>query len=618
MDIVFDKNAAKLGNFSSILRDLFKIINIFSSRRRVQLILLLLLQIIGGFAEVLSLGAVIPFLSAISNVSSIIEKPEIQPFMNFFHIDGERNFIIFTSVAFAAAFTFVNIFKMFIFWLQNEFTVALGSDINKKFFAKIMYQDFEYHLNTNSGSLISRTFVDLSFILSFVNSAMLISAQSISILAIVAAVIYYNALAAIIIFSSTLTLYFIISSLSKKRIVNNGKVISDSRAVTVNNLQAALGGIRDVFLNNNHKYFIDNYAVSDKKFRVASINTQFLSILPRYLIEIIGVIVLVSVSVFYSISDGDFFGAMPLIGALALATIRILPAVQVVYSSYASMQSKHVSVERALNILSLKIQNSKPIEVNNLPKPAKSICLNDVWFRFKGGENTNQSDWILKGVDITIPVNKTVAFVGKTGGGKTTISDIILGLLVPNKGSVSVDGIPINNENLSNWRVHVSSVPQSIFLIDASVKENVAFGEKAKNIDIERVKKVCALAQIDELIESRANKYDEVIGENGLKLSGGQRQRIGIARALYKESSVLVLDEATSALDNKTEKTVMNTISKLHGSKTIIVIAHRLETIKNADLVYVIDNGKVVAKGSYDELLNNSDIFRDIALKNID
>ncbi len=606
----------QLGGLFQIIKDIGKILSFLSGKRRAQLLVLLALQILGGFAEILSLGALLPFLSAISNAKTLLEKPEIQPLITFLNITDQKSLIICASMAFAGAFTFVNLFKIFLLWLQNRMTVALGCDVNKRFFDRLLHQDFEYHLNTNSGALISRTFVDLGAILHFIGGATMISTQSIAIAAIVSAIIYYNAAAAILIFSTTLILYFGVANLNKKQMVKNGHLVSDNRSITVHNLQIALGGIRDVLLDNKQKEFVNRYTVADRAFRKASQNTQLLSILPRHIIEIAGVTILVSVAAFYSISEEGMFGALPLIGALAMATIRILPAAQTAYNSYARMQAVHVSVERALEILEMEPKLSVPTPENAILPPHSAIDLSDVWFRFRGsGKTSATSEWILKGVNISIPVNKTVAFVGKTGSGKTTISDIVSGLLIPEKGQLHVDSTPITAQNLANWRQHVASVPQSIFLIDASVKENVAFGETPAKIDFEKVKKACVMAQIDELIQERPQQYDEVIGENGLRLSGGQRQRIGIARALYKNATVLVLDEATSALDNKTEATVMETIANLHGQQTILIIAHRLETIKKADLIFEIQEGQVVAQGTYDELLEKSESFREIALK---
>lgn len=607
----------RLGGLSQIVRDLRVTLSFLSAQRRTQLLILLFLQILGGFAEVVSLGALLPFLSAISNAESLLHKPELQPILSFLSIQNEKFLIIYASISFASAFTFVNLFKILIFWLQNKMAVALGSDLSKKFFGQILEQDFEYHLNTNSGALISRIFNDLNAVLQFVSGAMMISTQSIAILAIGTAVILYNPAAAMIILISTLALYLIIANFNKRRMVENGRIVSDNRAITVYNLQVALGGIRDVILGNKQQEFVARYGVADRAFRTALRSTQFLSILPRYLIEIAGISILVSVAAYYTISAGWVFGTLPLIGALAMATIRVLPAAQMAYNSFANMQAQHVAVGRILGILGMTNKAVTYDPKNDIPAPTDKITLSDIRFRYNAhshGENAAPSDWILNGVNLPIPANKTVAFVGKTGSGKTTISDIVLGLLIPEQGTISVDGTEITETNLANWRKLVASVPQSIFLLDATVKENVAFGETLDKIDIEKVRKACVLAQIDDLIESRPNGYDEMIGENGLRLSGGQRQRIGIARALYKDASVLVLDEATSALDNKTEATVMETIGNLHGQRTILIIAHRLETIKKADLVYEIKDGRVAAQGTYDELLEKSESFRDIAL----
>ncbi len=618
MTTIYKSNTKNLGSVIQILSDLRRIVTYLSPHKRIQLLILLILQIISGFAEIVSLGALMPFLSAISNAHGLMNNSTVQPLIEFFNIQTEKDLIIYASAGFAAAFTFLNLFKIFVFWLQSKMTVTLGCDISNNFFRQIVYQDFQYHINSNSGDLISRTFNDLNAVLHFISSTMMIITQIISILAIITAILYYNPAVSLGISSTVILLYLIIATLNKKRIVKNGQIVSDSRAVTIKNLQIALGGVRDVMLNNLQEKFIERYSVSDHAFRTASRSTQFLSMLPRYLIEIVGVVTLISVATFYTVSDAGVFGALPFIGALAMATVRILPAAQSVYNSYALMQSVHVSVKRSLDILDLGMTPLTFSPESTIGAITKEISLKDIWFHFDAMDHktttAKEPHWILRGVNIEIPANKTVAFVGKTGSGKTTLSDIILGLLSPQKGSLSVDGIDITQDNIANWRQCVASVPQSIFLIDASLKENVAFGVRKEDIDLDKVKQVCKLAQIDDLIQSRPNHYDEIIGENGLKLSGGQRQRLGIARALYKNASLLVFDEATSALDNKTEANVMETISCLHGKHTMLIIAHRLETIKKADLIYEIQNGIIVAQGTYEELLEKSPSFREIAL----
>ena len=295
-----------------------------------------------------------------------------------------------------------------------------------------------------------------------------------------------------------------------------------------------------------------------------------------------------------------------------MAAIRVLPAVQSLYQSIAGMQSAYVSVERVLNILALETSEEVVKDRADIPVPVKTIELRDVWFKFPTTSGkTISSDWILRGVNVCLPANKRVALVGKTGGGKTTISDIFSGLHFPEKGHLYVDDEIISKENITSWRKQVACVPQSIFLIDLTIKENIAFGEDSNELNLHSVKEACKFAQIDEFIENRNNKYEEIVGENGIKLSGGQRQRIGLARAIYRNASILILDEATSALDNKTEKAVMETVKKIKNV-TMLIIAHRLDTIKNADLIYEIEAGKVVASGTYEQLMLKSASFQEL------
>ena len=608
-------NSKKLGHISQIGKDFRTIVSFLSRKRKMQLFFLLMFQVVGGFSEMLSLGALLPFLSAISNAKELFRRPELQPAINFLGIENETQMIIYASVAFIAAFSFVNIFRIFTFWIQNKMSVIVGSDLARRFCNQILNQDFEYHLNANSGVLISRTITDLSSVLQFISGAMMISAQGVAVLSIITAIVMYDATSAFVIFSTTLVLYVIIARINKKQLIRNSYTVSDSHALTIRNLQIGLGGIRDVLLGNKQQQFLDRYTESDRAYRQAAANTQLLRILPRYLIEIAGVTILASMAAYYTVSQGGVFGTLPLMGALAMACIRILPAAQQIYNSFVGMQSVHVSVDRVLDILKLPIRKTKKSEEYPLNAPKNSIELSNVWFRFKGDrEGKAPSGWVLKGVNLSIPVNKTIALVGKTGSGKTTISDIVLGFLFPEKGTLCVDGQRVSEENIASWRTHLASVPQSIFLIDATIKENIAFGEMRDEIDMDKVKQACKLSQIDDFIESRPEKYNEIMGENGIRLSGGQRQRIGIARALYKKASVMVLDEATSALDNKTEKILMQTIAELHGQQTILIIAHRLDTIKKADIIYEIQDGRVVAQGTFEELMRSSASFREIAL----
>lgn len=609
-----ESNGKDYGRVADILKDLKRVLTFIPSRRKIQLSLLLVLQVTSGLSEVISLGAVLPFLSALSNASDFFEKPEMQGIITFLDIKTTSELILYSSAGFVIAFIMTNLLKMLTFLAQIRLSVAIGSDLNAKFCSQILHQDYEYHLNSNSSTLMSRSVTDLGSTLNFITSFMMIITQGIATILIISAIIAYDAVSALIIFSSITVIYLAVVNFNKQQIVRNGRVVSDNKAAALKILQLSLGSIRDVLLGDKQRQFIRRYSSADRAFRRASAKTKFLKFVPRIIIEIFAVSLLVFMGAYLTLSADGLFSVLPLIAALGLATVRILPAAQMIYNSYATMQSVHVAVDRCLKVLALPTLKSDNTPGSKLEAFKEEIALRDVQFRFRGTDETSPpSDWILKGVNLTIPVGSTVALVGNTGGGKTTISDVISGLLYPEEGGLWVDGKQINRENVARWQRQVACVPQAIFLLDSSVKENIAFGEKPENIDVERVREACRLAQISELIESRPNKYDEVIGENGLKLSGGQRQRIGLARALYQSKPLLVLDEATSALDNKTERAVMQTISNIKKDRTILIIAHRLDTIKKADLIYEIKDGRVVAQGQFDELLEKSETFREIA-----
>ncbi|MFM7561031.1 ABC transporter ATP-binding protein [Cylindrospermopsis raciborskii] len=279
---------------------------------------------------------------------------------------------------------------------------------------------------------------------------------------------------------------------------------------------------------------------------------------------------------------------IPILGALALAANRLLPALQGCFSSIASLRGNQISLQKVLEKLGMPV-DMLPIP-QGIGKPLnQSLQFRNIWFRY-----SPSTPWVLRDLCLEIKANTTVGFVGTTGSGKSTTADLILGLLQPEKGEILVDGEPLKGERLANWQRTIAHVPQSIFLSDATIAENIAFGVPLAEIDMKRVQEAARLAQIADFIEGREGGYQEIVGERGIRLSGGQRQRIGIARALYKRASVIVLDEATSALDNTTEKEVMAAIEGLSHQLTVILIAHRLSTLEKCDRIFQLDQGQVV------------------------
>ena len=364
-------------------------------------------------------------------------------------------------------------------------------------------------------------------------------------------------------------------------------------------MQEGLGGIRDVLIDGSQKFYCKLFRTSDLLQRRAAANNSFVMNSPRNVMEALGM-VLIAIFAYIITQQGDISAAIPVLGTLALGAQRILPALQQMYGAYSKFKGARSSVEDVIKLL----QQPMPTYVNQpLLSPIafeQAIILKNLSFRYN-----QKTPWVLKDVNLKINKGTRIGFIGVTGSGKSTLIDIIMGLLSPSQGKISIDNQAINDKNLRAWQAHIAHVPQNIYLSDSTIEENIAFGVSKEKINHSQVKKAAKQAQITELIESWEKGYQTFVGERGIRLSGGQRQRIGIARALYKQANVLVFDEATSALDNKTEQAVMKNIEDLGKEITILIIAHRLTTLKGCDQIVELGKNHKVNMVSYEQIINN-------------
>jgi ATP-binding cassette subfamily B protein len=372
-------------------------------------------------------------------------------------------------------------------------------------------------------------------------------------------------------------------------------------------LQEGLGGIRDVLLDNSQEFYCKLYRNADIPLRHASASNSFISTGPRYLIEAIGVSLIAGMAYLMSREASNVATVIPVLGVFAMGAQRLLPVLQQIYASISTLRGAKSSFNDVKELLEQPLPTNvfRPV-LDNLEFKSR-ITLNEVCFRY-----SKETPWIINKINLTINKGDVVGFVGKTGSGKSTLIDIIMGLLQPSSGKLLVDDVLISPKILRNWQSLIAHVPQSVYLSDASVLENIAFGISKNDIDIKRVIFSAKKAHIFDFIQSLPKKFETVVGEQGVKLSGGQKQRIGIARALYKKSKVIVFDEATSALDIETERAITESIQKLEHTKTIIIVAHRLNTIKNCDEIFILKNGKIHDSGSYDDLLKKNNWFQSI------
>jgi ATP-binding cassette subfamily B protein len=400
----------------------------------------------------------------------------------------------------------------------------------------------------------------------------------------------FVSLISIIGFSS---IYLVVVLLTKKRTRNNGRIIAAKSTNLIRFLQEGLGGIRDVLLGGDQEKHCKNYNDTDLVLRRAEGDNLFLSQSPRFFIEAIGIVMIACIAYYLSLQHGGIYKVMPILGALALGAQRMLPAFQQIYFGWSNIQSGIASLEDVLELLAQPIPyieeaEIKPLNFNN------EISIKNISFSY-----SKNNEKILKDINFTIKKGDCIGVIGETGSGKSTLLDLIMGLLNPTNGNLLVDGVLITKKNIRSWQKNIAHIPQSIFLIDASIEKNIIFEYSDQKIDKKRIYDATRKAKMFEFINRKKDKFATVIGENGIQLSGGQRQRIGIARAIYKDSNIIIFDEATSALDSKTEDEIISLLDLDAAKKTVIMVAHRISSLKNCNKIIELKDGKIVNIDSY-------------------
>lgn len=591
-------------NASSLIKLIVKLWHHLSLRRHRQFTLLLGLMLVSTLFEVISLGAVLPFIGVVVAPERVFEIPIVTILAQSFGIMSADELIFPMTVVFISAAIIASSIRIFLLWINTRLSYASGADLSLKVYSRTLQQPYQVHTSRNTSEIISSitnkvngvTFGVLLSLLTLISSVVLL-------VAIISTLFIADPIIASVAAIGFGLSYLLISIFSRKQLNQNSIRIAHEQSQVIKALQEGLGGIRDVLLHGAQKVYCDVYRNADQPLRKASGNNMFISQYPRYIMEAMGITLIVVLTYFLSHQEGGITSSLPMLGLLALGAQRLLPLINQIYSSWASIVGTHAALVDTIMLI------EQPIIVNstnsNKLRPfKKSIEFNNVSFRY-----SSDKPWVLKNINLHIPKGISIGFVGKTGSGKSTILDLLMGLLKPNEGNISVDA-----NLLELGVISIAHVPQNIFLADTTLAENIAFGISYEEINMSRVKMAAQQAQIADFIESRVDGYFTLVGEQGVQLSGGQRQRIGIARALYREAEILVFDEATSALDNSTERLVMDSIGHFKNKLTIVMIAHRLSTVRECDIIVELGNGKIIAKGSYNELLKTSKSFQKMAL----
>lgn len=559
-----------------------------SKRRRIQIITLQFFNIITSLCELIAIASIFPF------ISSIIAPIEFQKklhnkfsFIPYFH--SINDFVLFIVLVFIILNLLSGFVRIISLLLNSKISFYAGSDLGKLIYKNSLFQNYEYHTFTNSSNIISVIASKSGTIIT--NALMptfnIISSFFLFIFIFVSLLAYNVKLTSIMVFVF-IVIYYIILKITKPKLLKEGKITAIETDLLMRNLQESFGGIREIILNNSHNYQINKYNTTERKLRQSQSNSHIIVNLPKYIIEPSGLIVLALIAYYLYSKNNSNAQIISILAVLTMSIQRLLPVLQQIYSNWSTLTNSLASL-KDINLM-LELNNSN-IEINDSLKFSwyNSIKLSNVFFKY-----TTRNNFILNNINLEIKKGEIVGFVGKSGEGKSTIIDLISGLIFPTKGVILIDDQPLKNTiDFSLWKNEISVVSQRIFLLDKTLAENVAFGIERDKIDYVKLNQAIILAKLENTIERLPLGIETIIGERGVQLSGGQLQRIGLARAFYKNASLLILDEATSALDRVTEKEIIETIFSFKGRFTIILITHNSSNLKICDKIYEVKNGEI-------------------------
>jgi ATP-binding cassette subfamily B protein len=580
------------------LRRLWK--HVSPSRRR-QFFVVAGLVVAAAAAEAFSIVSLLPFLAVFSGPDTLFSEPMLQPAIRLFGIESGRQLLYYATVVACSTALVSGALRLTLLWASTRLSFAIGADFSTSIYRRSLYQPYAVHVSRNSsdvvGGIASKANAVVSTtlqpLLNMLGGACVLVAVSVTLLIIDARV----AIGSFVGFS---LIYAPIITLANRRIATDSALYNREVSKVLKALNEGMGGIRDVLLDGTQEVYCRVYQNADTPLRRASANIIIIGASPRFAIEALGIVLLNVVAFSMAGRPNGISGAIPILGALGLGAQRLLPAMQQLYGNWSTIQGgKHI-LSDTLDLLEQPLP-----EYAESPAPAPmsfehDIRLASVSFRY----GPDLPD-VLKGVNLVIPKGARLGIVGVTGSGKSTMLDIIMALLSPTDGQLLVDGIVITAKNLRSWQAQIAHVPQAIYLTDATITENIAFGVPPAEIDYDRVRESARQAQIADAIDQMPLGYSTMVGERGVRLSGGQRQRIGIARALYKRAEVIILDEATAALDGNTELAVMQAIEGIDANVTVLIVAHRITTLRNCTEIVSVEHGVIARRGSYDTMFVN-------------
>lgn len=590
--------------------DLSKLYKLLTPRERKLGACVVVAMVVAAGLQALTAASLYPFLSVVSD-SSALNSGRIGWFYNEFGFSSESQFLTISGLAVLALVVLANGVLAFSHWARLRFQWGVNHSLALRLLKSYLGRRYAYFLNENTAGLNKNILSEaqqitgglLSPVLRMLSSATLAGAMIILLF-------FVDPVATLVVLAITGGGYLAAYLFIRRRLKVLGSTYAEANRERYKTTAEAFGGIKDVKVLGREGYFVDAFRPISRTFTRSLAARNVYASMPKYVIEALAMGSLLAVLVLLLMTSRPVSLIVPIMGTFTFAGYRMMPAFRDILSAMSSFRFTEdifQSIEEALEAEKKTDTGLEPVESSLEFK--REVAFRDVTYRYPGADRA-----ALRNVSLTVPRNSTVAIAGRTGAGKTTLVDLFLGLLLPTEGTVQVDDVPLTAENVHQWRTYVGYVPQDIYLADTSVKRNIAYGVSEEGIKDRRVVQVARIAHIHDFItEELSNGYDSLSGERGVRLSGGQRQRIGIARALYHDPSVLVLDEATSEIDGATEAKILKATREQLGEKTLVVIAHGLETIRFCDCIYLIDDGKVVTRGTYEELMRTSPLFQNLA-----
>tara|TARA_B110000114_G_C15084749_1_gene395617 strand:- start:140 stop:1903 length:1764 start_codon:yes stop_codon:yes gene_type:complete len=585
----------------SKIKKLFLYLN---KKQKNKFIILQIIVILNSFLEILGVVSIIPFMSVISDRDIIFENDMLSNVYLFFNFTDVNKFIFFLGFVVFFFILVSTISSITTTVLLANFANQISAELSNRLFKHYIDQKWIYHLSTSSSLILNNLYNECSRVSGGIaDSAMQMISRIFFSIPMCIGIFLVNPFVAIIGILIFLFSYFIIYKTIRNKVFHNGLILTNKSEEKFKLINEAFGGIKNVILSNTSLYFINKFNLQSFALAKASALNTNLQRIPKFLIEFIafGGAVLLIIMLNLN-SNGNFQSVIAELAFFTLAGYKLIPALQQIYMNITTIKANISALDSIDNDLKKSIEK-KPIYIekkenfNNF----KSINLKNINFSFR-----KRKEFKISNLDLNISANSIVGIAGQSGSGKSTVANLIMGMLEPDSGEISIDGKILDNKNIKSWQKNIGYVPQSIFLCDGTLKENIAFGIDYKNIDNKLVEKAINLAELSGFVDTLTDNIDTRLGERGVQLSGGQQQRVGIARALYHDPNILIFDEATSSLDENTEKNIMNAINKFSRLKTIIIIAHRTNTLKKCDNIFIFNQGRVIDNGNFKSLFEKS------------